>query len=110
KHTLTSIFEEKGTIDRYEPEENARPVQTEDVGSSKLVKDGSISQSRDRADTFEKWMTGRGRIVTGLFFACVFLTSIVSIWLYVSPKLTNEAKPFACLAQAIVILIAFGHS
>jgi DNA-binding winged helix-turn-helix (wHTH) protein len=66
--------------------------------------------SRDHEDTFEQWMGGRGRVVTLAFFAFVILTSTVSIWLYVSPTLNFEAKPFACLAQAVVILIAFAHS
>jgi DNA-binding winged helix-turn-helix (wHTH) protein len=110
KQTPTAIFGEERTIDRYQPEESARAVQAEDDRLSARVKDGSVRESRDREDTFEKWMSGRGRVVTMAFLACVILTSIVSIWLYVSAKLTNEAKPFACLAQAIVILIAFAHS
>ena len=84
KQTPTAIFEEE----KYQPEKHAP----------------------DHEDTFEEWMNGRGRVVTMAFLACVILTTTVSIWLYVSPKLTNQAKPFACLAQAIVILIAFAHS
>ena len=55
-------------------------------------------------------MTGRGRIVTVVLLACVTLTSAISFWLYASSGLTNQAKPFACLAQAFVILIAIAHS
>ena len=105
--TATALFEEKKAIDHYPPEENERAVQRE---SNKRDKGWSVRESWDHEDTFEEWMRGRGRVVTIAFLACVVLTSIVSIWLYVSPQLTNQAKPFACLAQAIVILIAFAHS
>ena len=64
---------------------------------------------RDRRETFESWMSGRGRAISWTLFACVMLTSAVSIWLYLSPTLSTMAKPFACLAQAVVILIAFAH-
>lgn len=67
------------------------------------------SRSHDE-NTFEEWLNGHGRVVTLAFFICVTLTTGVSIWLYLSPTLTDKAKPFACLAQALVILIAFAHS
>jgi len=70
----------------------------------------SVHKSRNERQTFEEWMSGRGRLITAALFACVILTSAVSIWLYVSPRFTHLAKPFACLAQACVILIMLTHS
>lgn len=103
----SSKQEGKRTIDQDRLEENERAIQSE---GDRRAKDWSVRESWDQEDTFEEWMRGRGRLVTIAFLACVILTSIISVWLYVSPKLTNEAKPFACLAQAIVILIALAHS
>ncbi len=98
-------YEEKGTLDQYQWDENERALQIEGDRSAARIK----RESRDE-DTFEQWMRGRGRAVTVALLAGVILTSILSIWLYVFPTLSIEAKPFACLAQAIVILMAFAHS
>ena len=70
----------------------------------------TVPVRHEAEDTFEKWMGGRGQMITVALLACVALTSVVSVWLYVTPSLTQHAKPFACLAQALVILIAFVHS
>jgi DNA-binding winged helix-turn-helix (wHTH) protein len=103
KQTTTAVAEDY--LDGAEP-----ATQSKDERSSDRVRSGSIPRVSGHEDTFEEWMGGRGRIVTMALFAFVILTSTVSIWLYSSPNLTNQAKPFACLAQAFVILIAFAHS
>ena len=101
--------EERRPSAQFAHSENELTVQRESDQPTERAKGAAVRDS-DHEDTFEEWMGGRGRIVTMAFLASVLVTSTVSIWLYVSPTLTNEAKPFACLAQAIVILIAFLHS
>lgn len=68
------------------------------------------SNGNDRRETFEGWLIGRGRALSGTMLTCVTLTATVSIWLYLSVRLADQAKPFACLAQALVVFIAFFHS
>jgi DNA-binding winged helix-turn-helix (wHTH) protein len=85
--------------------EEGAPSTQIDEHQSALAPARAVSEN-----TFEEWMIGHGRGVTLAFFVCVILTSAVSIWLYLSPGLSDQAKPFACLAQALVILVAFAHS
>jgi DNA-binding winged helix-turn-helix (wHTH) protein len=106
----SQLFADEGRIDQSRSHENEGAVHTENEGLSARVKSEPIRESRGAEDTFEKWMSGRGKIITLGLFVCVTLTSILSLWLYVSPRLTNQAKPFACLAQTLVILIALVHS
>ena len=95
----------------HEPQASDRSRRGPSDTPSARITDGSIHGSPYGAEnTFEEWMSGRGRVITAVLFACVVLTSAASVWLYLSPNLTDEAKPFACLAQAVVILIAFAHS
>lgn len=115
------VVHEQGTGDQHatlsldrelaRPEADARSLQGESDTPSARATVASMGASRHaQENTFEEWMSGRGRVVSGALFACVLLTSLVSIWLYLSPKLSDVAKPFACLAQAVVISIAFAHS
>lgn len=108
--TKKAITLEGTTSKLYEPGESERAVQSEGHRASEKIRNASLSESRDQENTFEEWMSGRGRLVTMALFACVILTSTGSLWLCVSLERTNQAKAFACLAQAIVILIAFAHS
>jgi hypothetical protein len=95
----------------YEPRASERLSQDETNTLTARATDKPLRQSRYVVEnTFEEWMSGRGRVITAVLFACVALTSAASIWLYLSPNLIDQAKPFACLAQAVVILIAFAHS
>jgi DNA-binding winged helix-turn-helix (wHTH) protein len=59
--------------------------------------------------TFEEWMNGPGKAVTWVLIFCVILTVTISIPLSVGGNTRKWAKPSACLAQFIVILIGFAH-
>ena len=111
KQAPPGMLEGGTTSKQYKAEEDNRSVQREVDRVSARATVGSTHESRYHDEnTFEEWMRGHGRGVTALFLTCVILTSAISIWLYLSSGLTNQAKPFACLAQAVVILIAFAHS
>lgn len=101
--------EEGTTIRSYESAENEDRDKRHGPPADPSAGFSRQSQSHEE-NTFEEWLTGHGRVITLAFFICVTLTTGVSIWLYLSPKLNDRAKPFACLAQALVILIAFTHS
>lgn len=102
------LIAKEGTVAQHRSYETEGAVQAE--GLSARVRSETVQESRNAEDTFEKWMNGRGRMITVVLFGCVTLTSTISLWFYASPGLTNQAKPFACLAQAFVILIALAYS
>jgi DNA-binding winged helix-turn-helix (wHTH) protein len=90
----------------------AAPQETEKGPTpARQVTEDVSKGSKDRTETFESWMLdGRGMVISSTLLTSVMLTSAVSIWLYRSSTLNDWAKTFACLAQAVVICIAFAHS
>jgi DNA-binding winged helix-turn-helix (wHTH) protein len=102
-----SLIEAAGEIETTAAGQSLTVAEAE---SSAEIEAAARTGQRDQANTFEEWMSRQGKLITMALFACVISTTAVSLWLDLSPNLTQQAKPFACLAQAVVILIAFGHS
>ncbi|HMG72748.1 MAG TPA: winged helix-turn-helix domain-containing protein [Pyrinomonadaceae bacterium] len=77
-----------------------------EIKADELTADDRLSESISTEsiaveDTFERWMLGRGRVITRTLFACALLTVAISL------KFSFWS---ASLAQLIVILIAITHS
>jgi DNA-binding winged helix-turn-helix (wHTH) protein len=73
-----------------------------------LAEDAAANESNDGMNTFEEWMRGPGKVVTGVLLSCIVVTLAISIALFFWR--TNETKSAASLAQFVVILIALAHS
>src|ERR1043165_2481451 len=67
----------------------------------------AIDWPKDGMDTFEGWLAGPGRGITGLLSACVLLTCLISFAL--SMTHISGANPFAPAAQFVVVLLLYAH-
>ena len=99
REIATAILEHGTRIEEYQ---SGRSIQNADDSSSIQITAGSTSiESKQEGDTFEKWLLGRGRVLTGTLLVLVLVTVVISQRFSFGP---------ASLAQLLVILLAFCHS